>query len=901
MAIIQVFLRSMGLAVILAVFSFGTGGQAQNTPEIGVAAAVNPNAQGTPPAAETRTLEVGVNIQANERIVTSADGQAQMLFLDESAFTVGPNSDLVLDEFVYDPATGTGKIALSATKGVFRMVGGKISKRTPVTLKTPTATIGIRGGIALVNVADNGATQATFLFGDQMTVDTAGGSQQVNRPGFTVSATASDAPPSNPAPATGDTLNAALGSLEGTAPPPADDGSPAQPAGGQRPTDQRVASSNLGALGSGNSPRALEPAAPPAGPPAAQGDGGQTAENTTAQAQQNTNLNQNLGISITGLTGRYRSRQQYLSNTFNSSTSTISPDTSRNIGFTGASSSGATFTANLGTSTLSLPIKSGTFSLSNAGTTPFGSVDGTGVLSSDQRFLFYELTEGSSNNRAFTFAGIPLASGSSSTSGFTVLAYSLRNDFLNSTSTDIPFIFSDGSAVSRSSANVSPFYIARRPSTSSASATLQTTLAIVGQGSSQQSLLVGHTGTFILNSQNQTSITGGMRGMSRTSATSALVRSSGGIGSVPDSSGASLFTNASGAVSYFVLNNDFYGTGENTLTTALSAQKPFDSTAATFYSYDHVATPTTAPSGIGNTRTARTLNGYAAGLVERNTTTALPSFIIENDDSNTGSPGDPTAVKIITDPSINRVSGEFGVQIEDDSRNYELRFGTTSGTSGRGTFIDDNNFAARESSASTSTINSTAVSALRFFMVNQEVVPTTGFLPSGVSFCTCQFLEWGYWVAEGVDASSNVDRFHLATWVAGKLPALVDIPMTGTATYSGHLNGSVDNNGSRYQAVGTFQNAWNFSTHSGAVTVTNFDGSNFSNVSVSANSTNRRDFAGSGSNGTKSISFHGSFFQGGSDAVAEQGGQFHVIGTNYKAAGTFAAKSGGITTSPAAQ
>lgn len=901
-AINQIYLRSVGsLAVAVAVFGLVTSGLAQNAPEIGVAAAVNPNAQGTPPAAETRTLEVGVNIQANERIVTSANGQAQMLFLDESAFTVGPNSDIVLDEFVYDPATGTGKIALSAAKGVFRMVGGKISKRTPVTLKTPTATIGIRGGIALVNVAENGATQATFLFGDQMTVDTAAGSQQVNRPGFTVSAATSDAPPSNPAPATGDTLNAALGSLEGSAPPPAEAGAPAQPAGGQRPTDQRVASSNLGALGSGNSPRALEPAAPAPAAPAGQGNSGQAAESTTAQAQQNTKQNENLGVSITGLTGRYRSRGQYLTNTLNSSTGTISPDTTRNIGFTGASASGGTFTANLGNSTLSLPIKAGTFSLSNAGTTPFGSVDGTGVLSSDQRFLFYELTEGSSNNRAFTFAGIPLASGSSSTSGFTVLAYSLRNDFLNSTSTDIPFIFSDGSAVSRSSANVSPFYIARRPSTSSSSATLQTTLAIVGQGSSQQSLLVGHTGTFILNSQNQTSITGGMRGMSRTSATSALVRSSGGIGSVPDSSGASLFTNASGAVSYFVLNNDFYGTGENTLTTALSAQKPFDSTAATFYSYDHVATPTTAPSGIGNTRTARTLNGYAAGLVERNTTTSLPSFIIENDDSVTGSPGDPTAVKIITNPSINRVSGEFGVQVEDDSRNYELRFGTTSGSSGRGTFIDDNNFAARESSAQTSTINATAVSALRFFMVNQEVVPTTGFLPTGVSFCACQFLEWGYWIAEGVDTSSNNDRFHLATWVAGQLPALVDIPMTGTATYTGHLNGSVDNNGSRYQAVGTFQNAWNFSTHSGAVTVTNFDGSNFSNVSVSATSTNRRDFAGSGSNGTKSISFHGSFFQGGSDAVAEQGGQFHVIGTNYKAAGTFAAKSSGITTTPAAQ
>ncbi len=147
-----------------------------------------------------------------------------MLFLDESAFTVGPNSDVVLDEFVFDPDTGTGRIALTAAKGVFRLVGGKISKRTPVTLKTPTAVIGIRGGIALVNVAPNGATQATFLFGDQMTVGTAGGTQAVSRPGFTVSADDPDAPPSNPTPATPAQLNAALGGLEGSAPPPPDGG-----------------------------------------------------------------------------------------------------------------------------------------------------------------------------------------------------------------------------------------------------------------------------------------------------------------------------------------------------------------------------------------------------------------------------------------------------------------------------------------------------------------------------------------------------------------------------------------------------------------------------------------------------------------------------------------------------
>jgi hypothetical protein len=891
------YLTAVSLALCLA--SWTTVAAAQSPAEIGVAAAVNPDAEGTPPQAATRILDVGVNVQANERIVTSANGQAQMLFLDESAFTIGPNSDIVLDEFVFDPASGTGRIALTAAKGVFRMVGGKISKRTPVTLKTPTAVIGIRGGIALVNVAPSGATQATFLFGDQMTVETGGGRRSVNRPGFTVSADATGAPPSEPAPATGDTLNAALGSLEGSAPAPSDDGG-AGGGGGQGPTDQRVAASNLGALGSGNAPGAVAPpsdgGAPP--PPPATVAQGDDAQGITNQAQQNTNLQSptTTGVTRSGLAGRYRSHYQYLSNTFNSSTLAISPDTTRNIGFVNASASSGTFSASLGSSTLSLPVQTGTFTLSGVGTTPFGKVSGTGFLSSDQRFLYYELTEdAASNNRAFLFAGIPLGSTSTAT-GFQVDAFSLRKDFLNSLSTDIPFLNAAPSSITVSNATSSPFYRVRRPDTNSASATLQATLAIVGQGSSQQSLFVGHTGTFLTTDQNQTAIAGGFRGMARNSATGFLVRSSGGVSSVPDSNGASLFTNSDGALSYFVLNNDSYESGSTSLTTGLAAQSPFNASLSS-YSFDHVALPTTKPSGIGTTRTSRTLNGYVGGLVERNTSTSFPSFIIENDGSNTGSPGDPTAVRITTNASNNRVDGRFRFQVEDDTRNYDFFFGTTSGTSGRGTFIDDNNFGARDSSSSTSLIDSNSAT-VRMFMVNHDVVQVTGFLPSGVSFCSCQFLEWGYWLAEGTDLSNNRDRLHLATWVTGVLPTTVEIPLTGTATYTGHINGSVDNNGARYQAVGSFQNSWDFASKSGTVSVTNFDGANFSSVSVSASS-GGRDFAGSGSGTSgRSISLHGSFFKGGSDAVAEQGGQFHVMGTGYKAAGTFAAKKTSTGVSP---
>ena len=193
----------------VSMFALPTVVSVQNL-EIGVAAAVNPDAEGTPPSRETRVLNVGLNVFNNEVIKTSAKGQAQMLFADQSALTIGPNSEVVLDEFVYDPNTKTGKIALSATKGLFRLVGGRISKNTPVTLKTPTATIGIRGGIAFVGVQSTGETNATFLFGDSMSVSNESGTQVARRPGFEINVSAANVAPSVPVPASAQSLSGAL-------------------------------------------------------------------------------------------------------------------------------------------------------------------------------------------------------------------------------------------------------------------------------------------------------------------------------------------------------------------------------------------------------------------------------------------------------------------------------------------------------------------------------------------------------------------------------------------------------------------------------------------------------------------------------------------------------------------
>lgn len=81
------------------------------------------------------------------RVTTGPDGKVQVLLLDETSFTVGPNSEMVMDEFVYDPAGGFKKVSGTVIKGVFRFITGKISRKDPDALKVKIAVgaIGIRG------------------------------------------------------------------------------------------------------------------------------------------------------------------------------------------------------------------------------------------------------------------------------------------------------------------------------------------------------------------------------------------------------------------------------------------------------------------------------------------------------------------------------------------------------------------------------------------------------------------------------------------------------------------------------------------------------------------------------------------------------------------------------------
>lgn len=155
------------------------------TAKVGVTSAAEGDPRGKPPSEVERVLRVGVDVQANEVITTQANDRAHLMFLDGTSLSVGPNAQLTIDKFVYDPTTKTGDLAINASKGVFRLVGGKISKSNAISVTTPSSTIGIRGGISIFNV-DQRETLSIFVFGISMTVGAGGKVEIVTRPGFQV-------------------------------------------------------------------------------------------------------------------------------------------------------------------------------------------------------------------------------------------------------------------------------------------------------------------------------------------------------------------------------------------------------------------------------------------------------------------------------------------------------------------------------------------------------------------------------------------------------------------------------------------------------------------------------------------------------------------------------------------
>ena len=152
------------------------------------------------------TLEKGGQIFQGDTLETGDGAAVGIIFADDSTFSLGEGGRMVIDEMVYDPATKDGSFQTSVVQGVFSFVSGEIAKSSPegMVLKTPVATIGIRGTTVAGQAAQEGSANTISLLPNadgtvgELTVTNGAGTVVLNQAGATTTLTSAFTPPAPP-------------------------------------------------------------------------------------------------------------------------------------------------------------------------------------------------------------------------------------------------------------------------------------------------------------------------------------------------------------------------------------------------------------------------------------------------------------------------------------------------------------------------------------------------------------------------------------------------------------------------------------------------------------------------------------------------------------------------------
>ena len=112
-------------------------------------------------------LSNGSKIYYGDTINVNSNSNAQILFLDETVMTVGENTELTIDDFVYDPQTNNGNFVTNIKSGIVKTISGKISEKNPENLKVkmPNGSLGVRGTEFLVSSNSNNNESTVVLLG----------------------------------------------------------------------------------------------------------------------------------------------------------------------------------------------------------------------------------------------------------------------------------------------------------------------------------------------------------------------------------------------------------------------------------------------------------------------------------------------------------------------------------------------------------------------------------------------------------------------------------------------------------------------------------------------------------------------------------------------------------------
>ena len=150
--------RILILLVFLLLPNFGNA----NTDFIGVIGA----AVGEITNQNNEKLSNGSKIFFGDTVVSNNNSNAQILFLDQTILTLGEDTELTIDEFIYDPNSHDGSFVSNVKSGTVKFITGQISKKNPENLevKFPSGTLGARG-TEFVVLAENKNESTVVLLG----------------------------------------------------------------------------------------------------------------------------------------------------------------------------------------------------------------------------------------------------------------------------------------------------------------------------------------------------------------------------------------------------------------------------------------------------------------------------------------------------------------------------------------------------------------------------------------------------------------------------------------------------------------------------------------------------------------------------------------------------------------
>jgi hypothetical protein len=122
--------------------------------------------------------------------VRTGNGRMAVEFLDSTILKLTEHSRVIIDEYIFDPDPSKSKLALKMASGTARFITGKLGRidKKNITIKTPSATIGIRGTDFTTTVDELGRSLIILLPNEdgtssgEITVETWAGIEILNEP-----------------------------------------------------------------------------------------------------------------------------------------------------------------------------------------------------------------------------------------------------------------------------------------------------------------------------------------------------------------------------------------------------------------------------------------------------------------------------------------------------------------------------------------------------------------------------------------------------------------------------------------------------------------------------------------------------------------------------------------------